>query len=327
MPKEITHFALANKLSRSVPVTSAFYEPIQRYPFLFLLGAVTPDIPFYYLAGPHRKKVQELSRPFHRSDAKSLDPVLDFIDTDRSLQALALAAGVVCHIMSDTRFHPFVYYYSGMDGIHSGATGRHRQFETAMDIHFWFLFQGETSLSRVLSQTGISRQRLVRLLSGLFRPGPLGENALGRALRWHSGIQYLFGISEIYRAFKGFARLGRPLPEKVSGLVYPFDRPRPLDFFSRQIRYQDPFTGESISTTIQSMTNLVVESELSVLDNISCALSENGESSNIKTLKDRVLSDPCLPTVRPDLPADRFGTWFQQQDIMPLLYQGTDSVI
>jgi len=91
MPKEITHFALAGQLARALSVNSPFYGPVNKYPNLFLLGAVTPDIPFYYLAGPDRELVQNLSEPFHRRHA--LAPVLEFLEQDSSSPSLALPAG------------------------------------------------------------------------------------------------------------------------------------------------------------------------------------------------------------------------------------------
>ncbi|WP_020590052.1 zinc dependent phospholipase C family protein [Desulfobacter curvatus] len=55
MPKEITHFALAEHVSRVLPKASKFFQPVQTFPFVFLIGAVCPDSSFYYLAGPQKK--------------------------------------------------------------------------------------------------------------------------------------------------------------------------------------------------------------------------------------------------------------------------------
>ena len=95
MPKEITHFALASELSRFIPGNTLFHGPVKEFPNLFLLGAVAPDIPFFYQAGRNREGVQNLSAPFHRTDGRALEPVLDFLARDSSPPALALAAGVI----------------------------------------------------------------------------------------------------------------------------------------------------------------------------------------------------------------------------------------
>jgi len=318
MPKEITHFALAGELGRSLSGNALFYGPVKKFPNLFLLGAVAPDIPFYYLAGQSREGVQELSTPFHRSHAKVLLPVLKFIQKDDSPPALALAAGVICHILSDTHFHPLVYYYSGMDGVHRGATGRHRTFETAMDLHFWFLFRGETCLNRVVKSLGVSKGELGRMLAGLFRPGlPLPENAPMKALNQHRRIQSLFRAQRVRKGLAWLSRKGRPLPEKISGLAYPFGRPVSLPFFRGGIFYHDPCTLESVSTDLETMVNLTIDSGRRVLDIISQALA----ADRVET----ALTHPGLPRIRPALPPDSFEAWHGKQDIRPLVYQGISS--
>ena len=179
MPKEIAHFALARKTADALPKGLIFSNAVDRFFNLFVLGAVAPDIYFYYLAGPDKDRIQGLSKPFHRSDKKALLPVLSFLEnregqTGEDLPALALAAGVICHIMSDTRFHPLVYYYAGMDRIHKGATARHRQFETALDIWFWHQDPWEHRVRRLVSSVETGRAELIRLLSCLSSAGGSG---------------------------------------------------------------------------------------------------------------------------------------------------------
>ncbi len=315
MPKEITHFALASALGRSLSGDTLFYGPVKKFPNLFLLGAVTPDIPFYYLAGRNRKRVQELSSPFHRTNEEALLPVLEFLNRDPSPPALALAAGVISHILADTHFHPLVHYYAGMDGVHRGATGRHRTFETALDIHFWYMFRGETCLNRVIRNTEVSPAELRRLLAGLFNPcSPLAAAAPMKALNQHRRIQYLFRAPGIRIGVAGLTRMGRPLPEKISGLAYPFARPVCLPFFARGIFYKDPCTRESVSTDISTMISQSVESSLRVLDMVAQAMA----AGRVET----VLGHPGLPGIRPALPLKGFEVWHRKQDIRPLVYQG-----
>jgi len=313
MPKEITHFALAGQLARALSVNSPFYGPVNKYPNLFLLGAVTPDIPFYYLAGPDRELVQNLSEPFHRRHA--LAPVLEFLEQDSSSPSLALAAGVVCHIMSDTQFHPLVYYYAGMDEVHKGATGRHRTFETAMDLHFWSLFRGKTSLPRVVKQLEISTTELSRMLAVLFRVRfLLPFTAPMKALALHRSIQFLFRASWIRNGLAWLNRINRPLPEKISGLAYPFDHPVSLTFFNGPVFYQDPCTRKSVYTDIPTLIIRTMESGCRVLDIVAQAMEE-GHPETAGSHSD-------LPLIRPSLDPDRFEIWHGQQDIRPLVYQG-----
>ncbi len=313
MPKEITHFALARSLARAVPETSTFYSPVHRFPYLFCLGAVTPDIPFFTLAGPGADKIQALSIPFHGS--RALVPVLKFLDRHRSEAALALAAGVICHVLSDTRFHPLVYYYSGMDLIHAGATARHRQFETAMDLYFQYQYPGETSLGQVAKRIEISRAHLNRLLMELFQAEPGLETGVNRSLTWFIAFQTLFRSPAVRTSMEWFSRRGRPLPEKITGLVYPWpwDKSVCLPFFGGEIQFQDPCTGDQVNTRIEEMVSMVVRSGLQILDLVSAAMDSPGSLGHI-------LDHPDLPLIRPDLPVETFDVWREAPDLIPLLY-------
>ncbi|RLB91998.1 MAG: hypothetical protein DRH26_07135, partial [Deltaproteobacteria bacterium] len=169
MPKEITHWTLAATVANKLPKCSLFFDPIRSHPNLFLLGAITPDIPFYYLAGPKTALIQALSAPFHGTDGRALLPALTFLDNypDQNPAALAFAAGVICHLLADTLFHPLVYYFAGMDGLHPGATARHRKFETAMDLYFLHLSQGRSpvSLARVIKNLEVSTGQGCRFMA------------------------------------------------------------------------------------------------------------------------------------------------------------------
>lgn len=115
MPKEIAHFTMARMTRKALGKRqSPFSEAAARFPALFDLGAVTPDINFYCMAGPGAEEIRALSAPFHRTDRRALLPVLEFLDRrlaqgKHDAPALALAAGLICHIMADTIFHPLVY--------------------------------------------------------------------------------------------------------------------------------------------------------------------------------------------------------------------------
>ncbi len=313
MPKEITHFALARSLAQAVPETSAFYSPVQRFPYLFCLGAVTPDIPFFTLAGPGAYKIQALSTPFHGKDRRALGPVLGFLDRNRSEPAMALAAGVICHVLSDTRFHPLVYYYTGMDQAHAGATARHRQFETAMDLYFQYQYPGETSLGQVAKRIEISRAHLNKFLVDLFQAEPGLETGVNRSLTWFIAFQTLFRSSSVRRSMVWFSRMGQPLPEKITGLVYPSKKPVCLPFFGGDIQFQNPCTGEQINTSIEEMVSLVVRSGLRILDMVSTAMDSPRSLGHI-------LDHPDLPLIRPDLPVEAFEVWREAPDLIPLLY-------
>lgn len=319
MPKEITHWTLAALLAEELPADSLFYEPIHSFPNLFFLGAIAPDIPFYYLAGPKTSLIQKLGAPLHGSDVRSLGPVLEMLDQNPGRQpaVLAFAAGVICHLLADTGFHPLVYYFSGKEGIHPGATARHRQFETALDLHFSFLYKPLVSLARVVKNLEMPPKRLKDLLASLFQ-SPGEEASLGGALKFHMILQALFCSPLIYQVF-GFLNRKTPwVPDRVMGLIYPCKpcrMPDSLLFFSQNLHYRDPVTGVGVSTRIQSLVEETFLAGKTILGLLSTALFQGDPAAGI-------LDDPDLPLIRPDLPQEGFSFWQGKHHIEPDLYRG-----
>ncbi|NWH06522.1 zinc dependent phospholipase C family protein [Desulfobacter latus] len=322
MPKEITHIALAEQVKPVLPETSKFFQPVQTFPLIFLIGAVCPDSPFYYLAGPQKKQVQAMAKPFHRPNKQALLPVLKFLNHHRTPWALALAAGIVCHIMSDSTFHPLVYYYAGMDGMHTGATARHRYFETAMDVHFQYLFRGKTRLYKIIRQANISKRTLYQLMADLFLPHPPNTAFVKHALQWHATLHALFGASVIRKGTIKMAGTPHPVPDSFAGLIYPFSSPCFLPFFSGRLKYRHPCSGAFYVTDLLTLIREVVNATLAVLGTIDRAMEICKINQKRERLESLVLADTALPDICPDLPANTFSRWHGRQDIKPLLYHG-----
>ncbi len=317
MPKEITHWTLAAALAKKLPRDSLFYQPVQSFSNLFLLGAVTLDIPFYYLAGPKTAVIQNLSAPFHGGDARALEPVLTFLDKNPGKEpaVLAFAAGVICHILADTMFHPLVFYFAGMDGVHSGATARHRQFETAMDLHLWHLYRPQASLALVLRSLEVPKKKLYMFLADLFQGTRLEKRYLVPALYSHMVLQYLFRSAMAWKAFAFLNRKTGWIPDKVIGLIYPWNGPVNLPFFSQKLRYRDPCSGAFFSSKIQDMVEETAMVGKDLLLLISTTLAQ-GRSAI------RVLDSPDLPKIRPGLARDIFFFWRGKYDLGADLYGG-----
>ncbi len=319
MPKEIAHWSLAAATAEKLPRDSLFYKPIHSFPNLFLMGAITPDIPFYYLAGPKLAVIQSLSIPFHGRDERSLFPVLAFLDQhpDKDPAVLAFAAGVICHILADTLFHPLVYYFAGMKGIHPGATARHRQFETAMDLHFW-QYRPRVSLVQIFKGLEVSEKRLNRFLSDLFQVKSRSEQRYLRpALYFHMTLQYLFRSSMAHKIFAFLGRKTPWIPDKIIGLIYPCNGPVNLVFFNQMFLYKDPCTGTVFSTKISRVAEKNAIAGAGLLSLISEALVQDQPAV-------RVLECPDLPKIRPDLPREDFVFWRGKYDLEADLYRGSD---
>ena len=319
MPKEISHWYLADRVKSQLPDSSVFFEPVHTCENLFFLGAVAPDIPFYYLLGPKKNRIQAAADPFHRPDVQALAPVLAFFDSKCVLQpdpaALALGAGIICHILSDTAFHPLVYYFSGISPQHPGATARHRQFETAMDLYFQHLAgpNARKSLGRILEKVEVSRYRLLNLLGEVFNLGGSHERTcLGYAVRSHAFYQALFRVTMLYRILHPMNQIRHWVPDSALALIYPVKQGVALPFFYQTFHYQDPVTGRHGKAGIPDLTRQVEISALCLLDMVSAELSQKNPTGSLTR-------HPDLPEIRPGIPLCRF--WKGQDNLLTDLYQ------
>ena len=320
MPKEISHWYLAERVRSRLPEESVFFEPVHTCENLFFLGAVAPDIPFYYLAGPGSARIRAAAEPFHQADPGALIPVLSFFEQMQQFgmedaRALSLGAGILCHILADTAFHPLVYYYSGMSRVHPGATARHRQFETALDLYF--LHQAgrdtRTSLNRILSQTEVAPKRLTNYLGKLFSLEKPGDSTcLGYAVRSHAFYQALFQNRGVYRILSRLSKGRHRVFETALSLFYPDDQEEKHSFFGTGFRYRDPDTGRECFTDIPG---LILKTETSALD-LMVRLSERIKQQCPLT---GLAQDVTLPRVRPGMAVGRF--WRGKTDLTKDLYR------
>ena len=321
MPKEISHWYLADLVKKNLPEESVFKEPVITHETLFFLGAVTPEIPFYYLLGPKASRILAAAEPFHRPDAGALTPVLSFFDRMGGVVAdpgaLSLGAGIICHILADTAFHPLVYYYSGQSRVHAGAMARHREFETALDLYL--LHQAgpgaRISLTRTLAETEVTRHRVMGYLADLFNLHEPGDRTcLGYAVRSHAFYQALFQNPSVYRFLKRLNKRPRRALDLALSLIYPAGQNGDLPFFRRQFNYRDPATGRHCRAGIGDLTLQTVTSTLSLLAGLSEQMLEYRPVTSLTT-------GAGLPLIRPGIASCRF--WRQQTSLLPDLYAGS----
>ncbi|MCF8090915.1 MAG: zinc dependent phospholipase C family protein [Desulfotignum sp.] len=319
MPKEISHWYLAGLVRENLPEKSVFYKPLHTHENLFFLGAVAPDIPFYYLLGPKKNRIQAASDPFHSPDARALAPVLSFFDSMIFSQpdpaALSLGAGIICHILSDTAFHPLVYYYSGIFPEHPGATARHRQFETALDLYFQHLAGpgARTCLGSILENVEVSKSLLLKLLGKLFNLAGYHERTcLGYAVRSQAFYQTLFRCTFLYRILHRMNQTRHRMSDSALSLIYPVKQGVALPFFYQKFQYQDPVTGRHCKASIPDLTRQVKRSGLCLLDMVSAKLAQQIPTGSLT-------GHPDLPEIRPGIPVCRF--WKRQDNLLTNLYQ------
>lgn len=209
MPKELTHWWLADRSVSRLPAESPVRHLLEQQRAAWLIGAVLPDTLLHLIYGRHSSIAMRLADRFHDPVAgSSYAPLIAFIQTrsqgpeesfDGSLLppgprplAPALTAcllGVASHMEADIVFHPFVYATAGDD------MGRHYRVETDLDL--WFLHQGALPpvrrLKSLLLDTAAAEAAL-EVAAGVFDPdGELSRAVLSDALRLHGLIQSWYG--------------------------------------------------------------------------------------------------------------------------------------
>lgn len=321
MPKEISHIALAESVRDQLTGGSIFHEPVMTHVNLFLYGAVAPDVPYFYLVGPRIKLIQSLTRQFHTPDESSLVPILDFLRQfpQKDPDALAFAAGLCCHILSDTHFHPMVYYFAGMDGVHKGATARHRLFETAMDLYFrqsltddrkkslWFLFR----------RLEIPVKRFRYLFHALFNlKNDRLARYLNRSIQFHQMIQALFFSPKIYNIIQYLNDRSLIRGAEYLALCYSHTGPAILEFFNKPITFLDPCRGTVQTVTLKHLAEKTANRVITLLDIIEDTLLKKGDVVS-------VIDHPDRPEIRP-CPAGKrnsFKYWYGLNHPDQMLFQ------
>ena len=221
MPKEITHWILAERALDSLDESCWPRRVIRSNFALYLAGAVLPDTLLHLFRGPWSGTALSLAHRFHDATGNSFAPLIRFVEEhDRILsdEQVACLLGVITHIVTDSVFHPFVYALGGTDDI-----GKHYRIETAIDVHF--LNRVKQPPARRLDALAVSgdSRTLLEALAALFDPaGELPRTALERAWELHRRFQAMYDLAwwKAAATLLG-AIIGAPFREQRQ-LFYPF---------------------------------------------------------------------------------------------------------
>jgi hypothetical protein len=174
MPKEITHWLIADKVAEKItekitgkhtdkntepreqesPRKQDIVRVVREHRHLLYLGAILHDAP-YYTPGSQRQEAVRLADRLHGASGEDTFEILydivrgiqhnfllqhtssnaDFTKRLHQLQTFFL--GAITHIAADSIFHPCIYYASG--NLHTAphqAWRNHRALESALDLAF-----------------------------------------------------------------------------------------------------------------------------------------------------------------------------------------------
>lgn len=220
MPKEMTHWILAQGTIDELGSDSRLRDIIVNHRSAYLGGAVLPDTLLHLFRGPHARTALQLGHRFHDAYGNSFDPLIRAEANQTGGwpdDLLACLLGVVSHMLADIVFHPFVYALSGTSDI-----GRHYKLETAIDVHF--LRQGTLPPIRRLIEliTPESAATLVKTAAMLFNPDEeLPGQALEQALSLHCRFQGMYDHTGWKIAAQILGHLGGSPFREQRHLLYP----------------------------------------------------------------------------------------------------------
>jgi hypothetical protein len=268
MPKELTHWILADRVLAQLPDDSSLRDIIVTHRNAYLAGAVLPDTLLYLHKGPFAAEAQACAHHFHDNTCNSFEPLIhaEAVQGGHLSDAqLACILGVITHMKADISFHPFVYAHAGAADI-----GQHYRLETDIDVYLlqngsippvWLLkdlmpLSPEDVLSNVVSILFAGQREL---------PCQAIENAIDS----HCRIQALYDSL--------FWKLAAALLSSVIGVPYTQRRNLfyPL-YVGRNLSstlagcgvWQHPVTGAELHTSLDDLANEMVRNTLGIFEQI-----------------------------------------------------------
>jgi hypothetical protein len=269
MPKEITHWILAERVLDELDENSRLSGIIRANHSAYLSGTVLPDTLLHLFRGPHSRVALQLANRFHDATGNSFAPLIQAeVRHAGGLphNLFACLLGVISHMLTDSVFHPYVYALSGVNDI-----GVHYRLETAIDVYF--LHCGNTPPVRRVDEliTPETRQVLVDTAAMLFDPdGELPRTALEQALALHCRFQAMYDRTwwKIAATILG-SLLGSPFREQRH-LFYPLDASGTdhLKLIDSIREWRHPVSGAMSKTSLDELAEETVQQTVAVFRRI-----------------------------------------------------------
>jgi hypothetical protein len=268
MPKELTHWMLAERVLAALPDGGRLQRIILQHRSAYLGGAVLPDTLAHIFRGPFHPTARSLGQRFHDAGENSYAPL---VSAEKSFPEglpaplFACFLGVICHMEGDVALHPYVYATAGSAGI-----GEHYRVETDIDVHF--LQRGAAPAQRRLDRLlcASSKKTMLSAAGMLFDPeGTLPYRALERSLALHCRFQAMYDRMLWKLAVRILGRVcGSPFREQRH-LFYPL-RGSGVSTIGESGKggWRHPESGELSSATLDDLAREAVERTLAIFRRI-----------------------------------------------------------
>jgi len=281
VPKELTHWHIAREvLRRGAPAQVGGI--IECNPELYYFGTIAHDIAFYDFSKPTEGNIERIGNQLHGVDGENtLVPLIEMMEmalshNNRSTSAqLAFMLGMLTHFVTDSTFHPMVYYMSGNyfaedPEERSKAVFRHRLFETAIDRWLETIdpLKPSFDLIHLWRDTGEAGREAFELLVGHY--ANLGDKIImshfKKAWRNHRLLQTAFSWSAPWRILTFYRRFGHPSVEKYEALFY--SQPLNLSFLDSSLDWLHPVTGAPHDMTLKELYDVSVEKVITLFERL-----------------------------------------------------------
>ena len=285
MPKEITHWILAEKVLSEINNNSVLNKIILQHKNLYLTGAVIMDTPAYVFCSRDSKVMNQLTREMHNlttNSFKPLDRIIKNYPVEIPDEVLALILGIITHIMVDSVFHPFICYYC------NGQTIRHRLLETNIDFYYMneLSLKNKMLFSGILKGIEIDKKQFLDVLSIFFsEKKDINISLIKKALRYHAVGQGLFfrkGLRIILQALDFIPGLNL---ESFIALFYPPLKYKSLPVFCNPIEYMHPVSGKRFKHSLRDLECHTIQEALNVFQIIESYLKKGALAKKFSNLK------------------------------------------
>lgn len=305
MPKELTHWLLADRTLDGLPGNCRLKAAITDNLAAYRFGAVLPDTLLHLYRGPHSPAALALSHAFHDASGNSFDPLIhaESAYPDGLPPAmLACFLGVIAHMEADIVFHPLVNALTGTAGI-----GQHYRVET--DIDRCFLDSGTIPAITYVADliTPDTHATVISACARIFDPnGTLPQEALEEALVLHCRIQGMYASTFWKLAALFLAAIkGAPFSDQQQ-LFYPL-LPWTQGPFTPdgRIEWNHPVTGEPQHCSLKELADQTVQRTIELFRQIEEAGSlatalGNRPAENMLTGLYGITQDSTRDSIRKD---------------------------
>lgn len=280
MPKELTHWIIAERAFKELNSDSRLYCTIDHSKKEYLAGAVLPDTLLHLFKGPHAESALSAAGRFHNTDGNSYDPLIRAESEQGqsfSDPVLSCLLGVISHMQADMVFHPYIFALTGIDNI-----GRHYQLETDIDMYLTSKCM-QPSVNKLYDLiTAETEQTIITVAELLYSDAEISRTTISKALKLHCRFQSMYGntfwklVVNLLGVF-----LGKPYSQQRH-LFYPIELSGKnyLNQMTEAVEWEHPVTGEVRKSKIEDLVDDAVMRTVEVFRRIEV------EKSLVATLVD-----------------------------------------